>query len=162
MDLVLSILRCALGMLAVTAASVHSAGRPNRDYSFFSAEHPLPIEGSKRCWRGGRWSWTHAVMSCVTPARWSRSPSVGRCSRSHARSARRGPETRRGTYSLRGHSERSAPMNRVARGCGSKSGGFTGSGGGVSATKRGFALAPRRPGEVVVLARPGVGEHVHI
>src|SRR5882724_12431823 len=42
MDLVLSILRCALGMLAVTAASVHSAGRPNRDYSFFGAD-PLLV-----------------------------------------------------------------------------------------------------------------------
>ena len=62
MDLVLSILRCALGMLAVTAASVHSAGRPNRDYSFFSAEHPLPIEGSKRCWRRGCFFMNDAVM----------------------------------------------------------------------------------------------------
>ena len=31
-------------MLAVTAASVHSVGRPNRGYSYFSAEHPLPSE----------------------------------------------------------------------------------------------------------------------
>jgi hypothetical protein len=30
----------------------------------------------------------------------------------------------RGTYSLRGHSERSSPMNRIAHGCGSRSGGF--------------------------------------
>ena len=30
---------------------------------------------------------------------------------------------------------------------------------GVSATKRGFALAPRRPGEVVVLARPADEQH---
>ena len=30
---------------------------------------------------------------------------------------------------------------------------------GVSATKRGFALAPRRPGEVVVLARPVDEQH---
>jgi hypothetical protein len=35
----------------------------------------------------------HVVMSCVTRARWSRSPSVRRCSRSHARWAKRGPET---------------------------------------------------------------------
>src|SRR5262245_56582707 len=44
MDLVLSILRCALGMLAVTAASVHSAGRPNPDYSLLVAERLLLLE----------------------------------------------------------------------------------------------------------------------
>jgi len=39
------------------------------------------------------------------------------CSRPRARWARRGPETCRGTCSLRGHSEQSTPMNRIARGC---------------------------------------------
>ncbi|CAB3787555.1 hypothetical protein LMG27177_02242 [Paraburkholderia fynbosensis] len=33
---------------------------------------------------------------------------------------------------------------------------------GVSATKRGFALTPRRAGEVVVLARPVEGEHAQV
>ena len=85
MDLVLSILRCALGMLAVTAASVHSAGRPNRDYSFFSAEHPLPIEGSKRCWRRGVLFHERCRHARGIRAWWSRSPSVRRCSRSLVR-----------------------------------------------------------------------------
>src|SRR2546430_6758304 len=44
--------------------------------------------------------------------------------RSHARWAKRGRETCRGTCSLRGHSERRTPMNRIARGCELKSGGF--------------------------------------
>ena len=46
------------------------------------------------------------------------------CSRSHARWAKRGPETYRGTCSSRAHSDRSSPTNRIARGCESKSGGF--------------------------------------
>ena len=45
------------------------------------------------------------------------------CSRSRARSAKRGPETCRGTRSSRAHSARSTPTNRIARGCGSRSGG---------------------------------------
>jgi len=72
----------------------------------------------------GRSSWTRAVMSCVTHARWSRSQGVRCCSRSHARWAKRGPETCRGARSSRGHSAQSSPMNRIARGCESKSGGF--------------------------------------
>ena len=75
------------GMLAVTAATVHSAGRPNRDYSFFSAEHPLPIEGSKLAGVGVLFV-DDAVMSCGIRAWWSRSPSVRRCSRSHVRCIR--------------------------------------------------------------------------
>jgi hypothetical protein len=55
---------------------------------------------------------------------WSRSPGVRCCSRSHARWAKRGPETCRGARSSRGHSEQSTPMNRIGRGCGSRSGGF--------------------------------------
>jgi len=48
-------------------------------------------------------------------------------------------------------------MNRIAHGCESKSGGFAWSFGRWqtwSATTRGFALAPRRASEVVVLAPP--------
>ena len=62
---------------------------------------------------------------------------------------------------MRGHSERSAPTNRIAR--------LRVEVGrlrtvlrtlaDVSATKRGFALAPRRAREVVVLARPVEEEH---
>ncbi len=120
---------------------------------------------SRRCWRRRRWSWTRAVMSCATHARWSRSQGVRCCSRSHARWAKRGPQTCRGTRSSRGHSGRSAPMNRIARGCGSKSGGFARmlrTLAGVSATKRGFALVPRRAREVVVLARPVEEEHAAV
>jgi tetratricopeptide (TPR) repeat protein len=54
----------------------------------------------------------------------SRSQGVRFCSRSHARWARRGPQTCRGTCWLRGHSAPSTPMNRIAHGCGSRSGGF--------------------------------------
>ena len=57
-------------------------------------------------------------------ARWSRSQSVRCCSRSHARWAKRGRETFRETRSSRGHLDRSSPMNRIARGCASKLGGF--------------------------------------
>ena len=120
---------------------------------------------SKRCWRRRRSSWTRAAMSCVTKARWSRSQRVRCCSRSHARWAKRGRETCRGTRSSRAHSERSSPMNRIARGCESKSGGFARmlrTLADVSATKRGFALAPRRAREVVVLARPVEEEHAAV
>ena len=58
---------------------------------------------------------------------------------------------------LPGHSERSTRMNRTARGCVSKSGGSAAKLrplASVSATKRGFALGPRRAREVVVLAPP--------
>ena len=65
-----------------------------------------------------------ACRHVVTHARWSRSQGVRFCSRSHARWARRGPETCRGKCSLRGYSEQSVPMNRIAHGCGSRSGGF--------------------------------------
>jgi tetratricopeptide (TPR) repeat protein len=64
-----------------------------------------------------RSSWMRAVTWCVTHARWSRSQGVRYCSRSRARWARRGPQTRRGVRSSRGHSEQSTPMNRIARGC---------------------------------------------
>src|SRR5229473_2444869 len=70
---------------------------------------------SKRCWRRKHSSWTRAVMSCATQAWWSRSQSVRCCSRSHARWAKRGRETYRGTRSSRAHSERRSPMNRIAR-----------------------------------------------
>ena len=79
MDLVLSILRCALGMLAVTAASVHSAGRHNRDYSFFSAEHPLPIEGSKGCGLRGALvvdACRHAVRDTGTVVSFAKRPAL--------------------------------------------------------------------------------------
>ena len=98
-------------------------------------------------------------------ARWSRSQRVRYCSRSHARWAKRGPETCRGTRCLRAHSERSSPMNRIARGCASKIGRLRRelrTLAGISATKRGFALAPRRAREVVVLAPPVEDEHAAV
>ena len=55
-------------------------------------------------------------------------------------------------------------MNRTARACESKSGGFAAvlrTLAGVTATKRGFALTPRRAREVVVLAWPLKLEEEH-
>ena len=62
----------------------------------------------------------------------------------------------RGTRSWRGHFGRSTPTNRIARGCGSRSGGFVAAAapGRRRATPHGFALVPRRAREVVVLAPP--------
>ena len=56
-------------------------------------------------------------------------------------------------------------MNRIARGCGSKSDGFARELrplADVSATKRGFALAPRRAREIVVLAPPVEEPHAAV
>lgn len=53
----------------------------------------------------------------------SRSPGARCCSPSPARWARPGPGTRRGACCWRGPSGRSSPMNRIARGCGWRSGG---------------------------------------
>jgi DNA-binding transcriptional ArsR family regulator len=104
-------------------------------------------------------------MSCVTQGTVVRSRRVRYCSRSHARWAKPGPETCRGARSSRAPSGRSTPMNRIARGCGSKSGGFAvalRTLADVSATKRGFALAPRRAREVVVLAPPVEEQHAAV
>ena len=95
-------------------------------------------------------------------ARWCRSQAVRCCSNSHARWAKRGPETFRGMSCLRAHSERNSRTNRTARGCVSKSGGCAecfGHSPASSATKSGFLLAPCRAREVVVLARPVEDEH---
>src|SRR5712691_10158601 len=109
----------------------------------------------KRYWRRRRSSWTRAVMSCVTHARWSRSQGVRCCSRSHACWAKHGQETCRGARSSRGHSERLrvevGRLRTVLRTLA-----------GVSATKRGFALVPRRAREVVVLAPPVEEEHAAV
>ena len=64
-----------------------------------------------------------AVTSCVPRARRCRSQAVRCCSNSHARWAKRGPETFRGMSCWRAHSERNSRTNRTARGCVSKSGG---------------------------------------
>ena len=59
----------------------------------------------------------------------------------------------------------SAPMNRTARACASKSDGFARvlrTLADVNATKRGFVLAPRRVREIVVLARPVDEEHAAV
>src|SRR5260370_39296655 len=104
-------------------------------------------------------------MSCVTKGRWSRSQSVRCCSRSHARWAKRGRETYQGTRSSRAHSDRSSPMNRIARGLRVEVGRLRTvlrTLAGVSATTRGFALAPRRTREVVVLAPPVEGVHAAV
>ena len=55
---------------------------------------------------------------------WSRSRRARYCSRLHARWAKPGPQTCRGARSSHAPSEASTPMNRIAHGCGSKSGGF--------------------------------------
>ena len=63
---------------------------------------------------------------------------------------------RAGMRSSRAYSDRSLPTNRIARDCESKSRlrRLLRTFADVSATKRGFALLPRRAREVVVLARP--------
>jgi hypothetical protein len=56
-------------------------------------------------------------------------------------------------------------MNRIARGCESRSGGFVallGPLAGVSATKPGFRLVPHGAREVVVLARPVEEPHAMV
>jgi hypothetical protein len=81
----------------------------------------------KRCWLRGRSSWMHAAMSCATRTPWSRSRRVRYCSHLRAHWAKRGPRTSRGACCSRVPSGRSTPMNRTARGCASKSGGFASS-----------------------------------
>jgi hypothetical protein len=65
-----------------------------------------------------------AATSCVMAARWCRSQRGPCCSRSPARWAKRGPATWRGTRSSGARLERRSPMNRIARGYASRSGGF--------------------------------------
>ena len=103
-------------------------------------ERLLLLEEVEALLASRRSSWTRAVMSCVTPARWSRSRGGRCCSRSPARWAKRGRGTCRGIRSSRGHSAPSTPTNRIARGCGSRSGGcarMLRTLAGVSATKQG-------------------------
>src|SRR5262245_33474387 len=104
-------------------------------------------------------------MSCVTHARSFRSQNVRCCSRSHVRWAKRGPETCRGTCCLRGHSERGSPMNRIARGCESKSGGFAGCfGRWLASTRRSEGLNLRRAAHArsSCWARPLDEEHAAV
>ena len=120
---------------------------------------------SRLCRRPRRSSSMRAVMSFATPARPSRWHGARYCSRSHARSAKRGPTTCRATCSSRGLSARSMPMNshrarlRVEMG---RLRAALRALAGVSATKRGFALAPRCAREVVVLARPVEERHAAV
>src|SRR5271157_3654213 len=91
-------------------------------------------------------------MSCGMRAWWSRSRRARSCSHLHARWVKPGPETCLGARSSHAPSARSTPMNRTALRTLA----------GVSATKRGFALTPRRAREVVVLARPVEEQHAAV
>ena len=104
-------------------------------------------------------------MSCVAKTRWSRSQAVRCCSRSHVRSAKRGPQICRGMRSSSEHSVQSTPMNRIAHACEWRLGGFAPSfdrSRASSATPQGFALAPRSAREVVVLAPPVEDQHAAV
>ena len=140
----------------------HARGAPDREWR--GATRSCSTR-SKRCWRRTRSSWTRAVMSCVTQARSSRSQRVRCCSRSRARWAKRGRATSRGTRSSRAHSDREfadeshrarlrVEVGRLRAALRTLAG--------VTATKRGFALVPRRAREVVVLARPVEEEHAAV
>jgi len=87
------------------------------------AERTLLLEDVEALQASKRSSWMRAVTSCVARARRCRSPAVRCCLNSHARWAKRGPETFRGMSCLRAHSERNSWTNRTAPGCVSKSGG---------------------------------------
>ena len=103
-------------------------------------------------------------MSCAAKTKLCRSQSVRCCSYSRARWAKRGRGAFRGTCLFSGHLARSSRMNRIARGCASKLGGLQllRSLADISATKEGFALAPLRACELVVLAPPVEDEHARV
>jgi hypothetical protein len=87
-------------------------------------ERPLLLEEVEALLASGPSSWTRAAVSWRTPAWWSRSRRARYCSRLHARWVKSGPRMCREAPSSRAPSGRSTRMNRIARGCGSKSGGF--------------------------------------
>ena len=104
-------------------------------------------------------------MSCVAKTRWSRSQGVRCCSRSHVRSAKRGPETLsrealvkrafRAKHADESHRARlRVEIGRLRAELRSLAS--------VSATTQGFALARRRAGEVVVLAPPVEEQHAAV
>ena len=104
-------------------------------------------------------------MSCATPARWSRWRGVRCCSRSLARWPKRGPATcRESTLVARAFRGKHADESHRARlrvEIGRLRTALRGLAE-VSATKRGFALAPRRAREVVVLAPPVEEQHAAV
>ena len=119
----------------------------------------------KRSWLRARSSWMRAAMSCGMRARWSRSRRGRSCSRLHARWVKPGQQTCRGSTlvarAFRGkHADEShrarlrvevgrlrVELRALAD---------------VSATKRGFALEPRRARKVVVLAPPVEEQHAAV
>jgi hypothetical protein len=116
---------------------------------------------SKHCWRQTHSSWTRAVMSCVSRARWSRRNASGALlARTHARRSVAG-RLARDTLIARAFGSKFADeshrarlrveVGRLRRALRTLAD--------VSATKRGFALAPRRAREAVVLARHVDEEH---
>src|SRR3954447_11201961 len=119
---------------------------------------------SRRCWRPGRSSWTHAVTSCVTHARRSRSRGVRCCSRSRALGEAWPGDASRGTLVARAFRAKLADESHRAR-LRVEVGRLRAALrmlAGVSATRRGFALVPRGAREVVVLARPVEGDHAAV
>ena len=118
------------------AAGVASTGRGR-----------LPSHGARpRCLGGAR--------QATGPVRATARPGRGLARRCRARACSSGA-----------HSVGSTPTNRIARGCGSRSGGcarMLRPLAGIGATERGFALAPRRAREVVVLAQPEEIDHAAV
>src|SRR6267143_257106 len=118
----------------------------------------------KPYWRRRRSWWTHAVMSCATRARWSRSRRARYCSRLHALGEACPADVPRSTLVARAFRAKHADESHRAR--------LRVEVGrlrvelrtlaAVSATKRGFALAPRRAREVVVLAPPVEEQHAAV
>ncbi len=112
--------KAARAALARAAHAARHAGIPALTAEVESATLVLNTPAARLIARGEE----RLLLLDEVEARWSRSQDVRCCSRSHARSARRGPPTCRGVRSSRGHSGPSTPMNRTARACASKSGGF--------------------------------------
>ena len=99
----------------------HAGGAPDR------ARRGAPrccSRRSRRCWRRRRWSSTRAATSCATRRTVVSLAQAAGAVRARARAGRSvARRTCRGTCSSRGPSARSTPTNRIARGCGSRSGG---------------------------------------
>ncbi len=127
-------------------------------------ERLLLLEEVEACRPRKRSSWMRAVMSCVTRAPWSRSQRVRFCSRSHALGEAWPGDVPRDMLVARAFGAKLADASHRAR--------LRVEVGrlrtmlrplaGISATQRGFALVPRRAGEVVVLARPVEEQHAAV
>ena len=123
----------------------HAGGAPDRARR---GEPPRCSTRSRRCWPRRRSSSTPAATSCGGGAPWSRSrrrPVLFALARSLAEAWPGGRLAQR--RCSRGPSGRSTPMNRIARGCGSRSGGCARRSRrwpGSARRSRGFVLVPRR------------------